>query len=131
MLTLTREQVIDRLRAHLVKLTDEDRSLCQVAKELNIFCHGFARLDSGELRREFEWLEKKAHRPLTRPELEQRAGQWQLARQILHGVTVACDAQMRDHDHCRGWDTFTDLELARFHQELLGEMVEVVVPPAQ
>jgi hypothetical protein len=99
-LTLTREQLIDRLRAHLVKLTDEDRPLCQVARELNIYCHGFGRFTSEELRREYAWLEKKAHHPLTRQELEERANQWQLA-------TEAGDIQLakrRGRTHTPGPD---------------------------
>jgi hypothetical protein len=37
------EFAIARLREALVKLTDDDHSLCQVAGERGIFCHGFRR----------------------------------------------------------------------------------------
>lgn len=125
MLTLTRAEAIDRLRAHLLALTDDTRSACQVAEDLGIFCGGFGRLDACDLRRQFAWLETKAHRPLTRAELKQRANQWQLARQVLHGVALACDAQTLDREHCRGWDTFSSEELARFHRELIGEPIQI------
>lgn len=125
MLHLTRLDVIERLRAHLLTLTDDTRSACQVADELGIFCGGFSRLDACALRKQFAWLEAKAHRPLTRKELIERANQWQLARQVLHGVTLACDSQTLDREHCRGWDTFSDEELAGFHQQLLGQPVTI------
>jgi hypothetical protein len=37
------EFAIARLREALVRLTDDDHSLCQVAGERGIFCHGFRR----------------------------------------------------------------------------------------
>jgi len=125
-LRLTREQVIDRLRARLLTLTDEDRSLCQAAKDMGIFCHGFAGIGASGLAENRPWLEEAAGHPLSADELEARANQWELARQIFHDVKLSCDVEAIDHAFCRGWLSFTDVELARYHEELLGEAVEVV-----
>jgi hypothetical protein len=126
MLKLSRQAAIARLRTHLLQFCDDDHSICQVAAERGIFCHGFARLDSPTLRKDYDWLAEKAHRPLTRKELESKANQWELARQVLHEVSIACDAEQIDRDQCKGWDSFSDAELARHCLELLGEEVEIV-----
>jgi len=126
---MTRDALVERLRAHLLTLTDDDHSICLVAAERGIFCRGFARLNSTELREKFHWLEEKAHRPLTTSELKERANQWELSRQQANAVPIACDAEQHDRDQCNGWDGFSDEALARFHQELLGEAIEVVAEP--
>jgi len=126
MLQLTRSQLIGRLRDLLQPMTDDAHSICEVAAKHGIFCQGFGRLDSSELRSKYKWLEDKAHRPLTRPELEERANTWELARQTYHGVDLACDAETIDHDHCKGWDGHSDEDLALFHLRLSDEAVEVV-----
>lgn len=125
MRTLSRRQVIDRLRDHLLQYCDDDHSICEAAAKMGIFCRGFARLNSTELRERYGWLEDKAQKHLTRPELEERANQWELARQVLHNVSIACDAETVDRDQCLGWDGFTDEQLAKYHEDLLGEAVQI------
>jgi len=123
--TLTREELIARLRDHLVSLTDEDHSICQVAAERGIFCRGFARLSSTELREKYRWLEEKAHRRLTTDELRERANVWELARQQVTNTPIACDAEQHDRDQCTGWDGLSNPQLAHFLHELTGDEVEV------
>jgi hypothetical protein len=122
---LTRDEAIRELRAYLVTLVDEEHSICQVAAERNIFCRGFRRLDSTELREKYAWIQEKADHPLTRPELEERANTWELARRNLHDAELACDSELKDRDQCLGWDEFSDARLIELHDELLGERVEI------
>ena len=120
-----RDEAIGRLRDALVKLTDDDNSLCQVASERGIFCRGFRRWNA----REFDqrWrnaIGRSTH--LSRAQMEEFANVWQLAEQIRCGVTLACDALARDRRTCRGWDEFSNADLSRFCSDMLGQSVEVV-----
>ena len=66
---------------------------------------------------------------MKRPELEDLANRWQLARQYVLGTQLACDTQADDREHhhtCRGWTDFTDEQLGQFCRELLAEEVEIV-----
>lgn len=121
---LPRPEAIRRLRDHLVKLTDDDHSICEVAASKGIFCGGFKRWTDAELKEHFAGLLKR--RPnLTRAQLEELANTWELARQIVDNVNFACDVQTLEHDTCTGWDEFTNEQLARFCVDLLGLNVSV------
>jgi hypothetical protein len=121
---ITRWETIQLLRAELLKLTDCETSICRAAADKGIFCNGFNRFGDGELRRRFAWLGDRA-RSMSREELEEIANRWQLARQEVDGLPIACDVQQREHDTCRGWDDFTNSDLARFYFQLTG--VSVIV----
>ncbi|MFO0981304.1 MAG: hypothetical protein U1E76_06035 [Planctomycetota bacterium] len=124
MRTLPRSRVIDDLRKHLVSLTSEKHSICDVAATLGIFCQGFRRLGDAELRRKFDWIVRT--RPgITRAQLEDLANRYNLARQEALEVPISCDAKMIDRDTCVGWDEFTDADLARFYREWYREEIEV------
>ncbi len=58
--------------------------------------------------------------------MEQLADLWQLSEQIRHRVRLVCDAQSLEHGACRGWDEFSNEEIARLCREILGE--SVVIP---
>lgn len=123
--TWTRGGAISNLREALVKLTDDDRSLCQVAAERGIFCHGFHRWNAREF--DHHWrnaIGRSTH--LSRSQMEEFANLWQLAEQIRLGVTLACDAQAAEHGPCRGWDEFSNADLSRFCCDILGQSIEVV-----
>jgi hypothetical protein len=121
---IPRNEMIALLRAELVKLTDEDNSICKVASERGIFCQGFHRNSDGGLRRCYSWLDKR--RPgMSREELEDLANRWQLARQIVDELPLACDVQQKEHGSCRGWDDFTNEELSGFFTELTGRSLIV------
>jgi len=121
---LSRRQAVDVLRRHLLELTDEEHSICQVASEHGIFCGGFRRWESTEFRERYR--EVVSRRGLSRAQQEYLANSWQLARQVAENVALACDAQALEHDACRGWDEFTNDELARFLRELLAVDADVV-----
>src|SRR4051794_7763491 len=100
--TYSKQEAIDLLRSELLKLTDDDNSICKVAADRGIFCKGFQRYSEGGLRRRYEWLQKQEPE-IPRDELEDRANHWQLARQELHEAPLACDVQQKEHDVCGGW----------------------------
>ena len=121
----TRDEAIARLRESLLKLCDEEHSMCRVAAERGIFCRGFRRWHDAEFHARWRvLLGQSTH--LTRPQVERLADLWQLAEQIRHRVPLVCDAQTMAHGACRGWDEFPNETLARFCSELLGRVVTVV-----
>jgi hypothetical protein len=119
-----RGEAINILRGELLKITDDENSICKVASERGIFCHGFQRNSDGGLRRCYAWLDKR--RPgMTRAELEDLANTWQLARQEVDQLPLACDVQQKEHDSCGGWDDFSNEDLSRFYNELTGHTLVV------
>jgi hypothetical protein len=116
---LSRTEAIDRLRTELMKIADDENSVCKVAAEKGIFCQGFHRSSDGGLRRCYSWLDKR--RPgMSREELEDLANRWQLARQEVNQLPIACDVQQKEHDSCNGWDDFSNEDLSQFYRELTG-----------
>lgn len=122
---IRRADAIANLRKALLALTDDQHSMCQVASERGILCHGFRHFTDDELRERYDWLVRK-NPTVTRAELESMANLWQLARQVLEGVPLACDAQRIEHDTCKGWDDFTNEQLEQYHREVTGESVIVL-----
>ncbi len=121
----TRRDAVARLREALLKLTDDEHSMCQVAAERGIFCRGFRRWNASEFDRRWrDAIGRSTH--LSRAQMEEFANVWQLAEQIRLRVALACDAQTLQHGPCRGWDEFSNAELARFCSDLLGQSVVVV-----
>jgi hypothetical protein len=123
--TVPRQDAIARLRKELLRFTDEENSVCKVAAERGIFCSGFHRYSDAELRKRYDWIADR--RPdLSREELETIANDWQLAQQEVFELPTACDVQQRVHDTCRGWNDFTNEQLARFYQQMTGEEISIV-----
>ena len=122
---VTRDQAIGDLRAALEKLQDERHSICQVAAERNLFCHGFAQWTFGELRARYPQI-LRSRPSLSRHDLEALANRWQLVRQSVQGTSLSCDTEALEHRSCKGWDEFSDQELANFHREICGEEVKIV-----
>ena len=122
--TWTRQEAISRLRVALRKLTDDEHPICQVAAERGIFCHGFRRWSDSEFDQRFRGaLGRSTH--LSREQMEDLANVWQLAEQIRRRVGFACDAQ-DGSGGCRGWDEFSDADLARHCGEILGRRIRVL-----
>jgi hypothetical protein len=122
--TLTRTDAISRLRQALIQSTDEENSICKVAAERGVFCKGFHRYTDEELRKRYDWIVAK--NPLmTRDELERIANDWQLAQQEVYELPIACDVQMKVYDTCRGWNDFTDEQLAKFYYQLTGDEIAI------
>ncbi len=123
-LVLSRAEAIGRLRACLRKYTDEETSICKAAADRGMFCKGFTRYTDDELRRRYSWIVEK--RPeMTRAELEQVANDWQLAQQEVYELPIACDVQQKVRDTCRGWNDFTDDQLARFFFQMTGQQISI------
>jgi hypothetical protein len=123
--TMTRQEAVQAIRRKILEMVDDEHSMCRIAAEKGIFCHGFRQHTDEELRERYDWLLR--NKPdMSREELEDLANRWQLARQVVNQVPVSCDAQTIERDTCRGWDTFDDDALARFYLELLGVQVEIV-----
>jgi hypothetical protein len=123
----TREEAIADLRSAVEALQDEEHSICRIATEKGLFCHGFAQWSFGELRQRYPQIVRSRPR-ITRKELEALADRWQLARQFATGEPTACDVQCKEEhfQQCRGWNEFSDAELAAYHEELTGERVRIV-----
>ncbi|MHC4844757.1 MAG: hypothetical protein ACYTCU_01205 [Planctomycetota bacterium] len=125
MQTITRQQAIDRLRGKLLQLTDEEHSICEVASEKGLFCHGFSQWTFEELKERYWWLVKS--RPdISREELERLANIWQVARCTVMDTSMACDTQTAEHDTCKGWDEWDNAALANYIDELCHEKVMVI-----
>lgn len=103
----------------------DDQSACKWAAERGVFCRGFARFTDAELRSKYDWVTRRRPK-MTRSELEEIADRWQLARQEVDDIPIACDVQQREHDMCRGWDDFTNGELGGFLFEITGTAMVVV-----
>ena len=117
---ISRAKAIAILRHNFMKemeASDGETSMCKLAAERGIFCNGFARYGDGELRRAYDWIAQK-DATATREELEELANRWQIARSEVREMPLACDVQQREHDACRGWDEFTNEQLAAFVREV-------------
>ena len=123
--TISREVAIGRIRIEMMVLCETGKSACQVAAERNILCKGFRRDSDDELRRRYEPYVSAADR-MSRPDLERAANHWQLARQRTEDALVACDVQYRYSQVCRGWNDFSNEELADFCFELSAVRPRVI-----
>ena len=122
--SVERSEAIHLLRSELLERTDSETSACKFAADGGVFCQGFARYGDGELRRKYSWITRR--RPdMPREELEEIANRWQLARQDVDALPLACDVQQIEHDMCRGWDDFTNEDLSRLYAELTGKTIIV------
>ena len=123
--TISRPEVIAFLRVQLASLTDEETSICKVAAEKGIFCHGFRRYSDDELKQRYGWIYRKQP-DVSRQDLEDVANRWQLARQEVTKMATSCDVQQLERDTCRGWDDFTNESLSDFYFEMTGRRLEVL-----
>jgi hypothetical protein len=121
----SRSEAVVRLREALLALTDEEHSMCQVAGERGIFCHGFRRWNAAEFDRRWRSaIGRSTH--LSRAQMEEFANLWQLCEQLRQRISLACDAKSNGLGGCRGWDEFSNADLSRFCADVLGSSVQVV-----
>jgi hypothetical protein len=112
-----RKECIDVLRGRLTRIVGTEASLCRVAAERGIFCRGFRRWHIAEFDRRWRGaIGRSTH--LSRAQMERFADLWQLTEQVSRGISLACDAAGAIGSPCRGWDEFSDEDLARFCREL-------------
>jgi hypothetical protein len=120
-----RREAVAKLRSALLAVTDDEHTLCQVAAERRIFCHGFRRWSEPEFDKRWRRaIGRSTH--LSRAQMEEFANLWQLSEQLRCRVALACDACTSKSGPCRGWDEFSNEELSRFCSDVLGVNVEVV-----
>ena len=114
---VSRERSIGFLRDVLTGFADGEKSTCRVAAERGIFCRGFRRWPIAEFDRRWRGsIGRSTH--LSREQMERFADLWQLTEQFRCGVSLACDASRGPDSPCRGWDEFSDEDLARFCRDL-------------
>jgi len=122
---IPRAEVIALLRTELLKHTDSETSACRFASDAGVFCRGFSQFTDDMLRRKYDWITRR--RPdISREDLEEIANRWQLARQDVCSVAVACDVQQMERDMCNGWDDFSNADLSNFYNELTGNNIIVI-----
>jgi hypothetical protein len=121
---VSRSTLIAALREELSRRAKGDMSICRLAAQTGVFCRGFRRFSDAELKERFGWIAKK-NPEATRPELEEIADRWQMARQDVLGALTSCDVQQLEHDSCGGWDDFSNEDLSAFLRELTGRRVVV------
>lgn len=121
---ISRSTLIAALREELSRRAKGDMSICKLAAQTGVFCRGFRRFSDDELKERFGWIAKK-NPDAARPELEELADRWQMARQDVLGALTSCDVQQLEHDSCGGWDDFSNEDLSAFLRELTGRKVLV------
>ena len=123
---ISRADAVSQLQRELTRIAaTEDHSICQAAKRRGIFCHGFDHYTDDQFRQRYAWLVR--HDPtISREKLEEIADRWQLSRQEAYGLPLACDVQTIERETCRGWNEFSNEDLARFCEEILGSRVNVI-----
>ena len=121
---LSRPQAIEVLREKLKSLTDEDHCMCAAAARMGIFCRGFARLSDEQFRKRFHWIVSR--RPgIPRKDLEELVNLYHLGRQEVTGAAICCDLETREHTGCDGWNTFDNVTLEAFFQEIVGRPARI------
>ena len=121
-MTISRATAIARLRKALAEMTPAGQCTCRVADDRHLLCHGFGQDNKTELRMRY------AHEidvTGNRSAIEERANEYQVRRMQEEAAPTSCDVQQHYYETCRGWDEFTNEDLARFCFELFGEPISV------
>lgn len=118
-MTYNREQALQRIRDFLVKSTRPDETTCQAAARLGVFCHGYDKWTTEQLRQLYPWLAKKMPAETPREEFLKLVVAWDGARQLVHkGAATTCDVKAIDHEGCLGFDRFSNEQLKRMFPQL-------------
>ena len=113
-----RTEALDRIRAFLVAKRREDEITCQTAARLGIFCRGYDKWTTSQLREQYPWLAQRLPADTPREELLKLIVAWDNARMLVHRVGTTCDAKTIDHDGCLGFDRFGNEQLKRLFPQL-------------
>ena len=115
----TREVALKRIREFLVKNTREEETTCQAVARMGIFCHGYDKWTTEQLRQFYPWLAKKMPAETPREEFLKLIVAWDGARMLVHhGVATTCDVKALDHEGCLGFDRFGNDQLKRMFPQL-------------
>jgi hypothetical protein len=114
----TREEALRKIRQFLVETRRSDETTCQTAARMGIFCHGYDKWTTDQLRQLYPWLAKKMPTETPREEFLKLVAAWDGARQLVHKVETTCDAKSLDHEGCLGFDRFSNAQLKRMFPQL-------------
>jgi hypothetical protein len=120
---IARATAIARLRKALAAMTPPGHSTCRAVTDQGVLCRGFRQDSQTELRMRYA---AEIDISGKRGDVERRADEYQHRRQIEEDAPCSCDVQQHYYETCRGWDEFTNEDLARFLLEVCGEQVRVV-----
>lgn len=122
----TREEALTRIRQYLIANTREGETTCQAAARAGIFCHGYDKWTTEQLRDLYPWLAKKMPENTPREEFLKLIVAWDGARQLAHKAYTTCDVKAIDHEGCLGFDRFSSAALKRMFPELFKADDEIV-----
>jgi hypothetical protein len=121
----TREQALQRIRDFLAAQAKPDETTCQTAARQGVFCHGYDRWTSEQLRDLYPWLAKKMPKDTPREDFMKLIVAWDGARQLAHHAPTTCDVKAMDHEGCLGFDRFSDAQLMRMFPQLFTKQDEI------
>lgn len=122
----SREEALKRIRDFLVANTREDETTCQAAARAGIFCRGYDKWTTEQLRELYPWLAKKMPGDTPREEFLKLITAWDGARMLVHkGAATTCDVHSMDRDVCLGFDRFSNKNLKRMFPQLFQEDDEI------
>ena len=116
----SRQEALQRIREFLVVKRREDETTCQTAARLGIFCQGYDKWPTDQLREQYPWLAQRLPATTPREELLKLIVAWDGARMLVHRVSTTCDAKAIDHDGCLGFDRFGNDQLKRLFPQLFN-----------
>jgi len=122
-----REQALQRIREFLVNQTRPDETTCQTAARLGVFCHGYERWTTEQLRHLYPWLAKKMPAATPRDEFLKLIVAWDSGRQLVHNAPTTCDVKAMDHEGCLGFDRFSNDQLKRMFPQLFVADDQIVM----
>ena len=117
-MTYTRQDALNRVRQFLRSQQQTDETTCQAAARLGIFCHGYDKWSTEQLREIYPWLARKLPADAPREPLLNLIVAWDGARTLVHKVDTTCDVHSKDRDACLGFDRYDSDSLKRLFPQL-------------
>lgn len=124
--TYTREQALKRIRRFLATQRRGDETTCQTAARLGIFCRGYDRWSTDQLRRLYPTIAQQLPPDASRDELLELIQVWDKARLILTRAPTTCDAKALDNEGCLGFDRFSNEQLKRLFPRLFRKSDRII-----
>lgn len=114
----SRDEALNKIRQYLVTNTREDETTCQTAARMGVFCHGYDKWTTEQLRQLYPWLAKKMPPETPREEFLKLIVAWDSARQLVNKTPTTCDTKALDHEGCLGFDRFSNQQLKRMFPQV-------------